>query len=125
MAKIVGDYPAQYDVTGSPKLPSFKLPGGRLVVDNYRGVLRVRFFSAEGHPVRDGPQRFQVDWFRAVCSLWKVTDHRLRMQLEENARKIHATGRDVFMASLAGRMWIISTDDGRILLPEWMSSEGG
>jgi len=125
MAKLVEEYPSQHDVRGAHKLPSFRVAGGRLVVDNYRGVLRVRFFSEVGHPVRDGKQRYQVDWFRAMCSLWKVMDHRLRMQLEQGARRIHATGRDVFMASMAGRMWIIFTDDGRVILPSWLEDSGG
>jgi hypothetical protein len=50
MAKLVEEYPSQHDVRGAHKLPSFRVAGGRLVVDNYRGVLRVRFFSEVGHP---------------------------------------------------------------------------
>lgn len=89
--------------------PSFR---GRIMIDTFRGVLRVRKWPKKRGRPRSAKQRFWVDWFVQANRLAKYADGMSLARAIEMTKGSGLYPRDVLLMAMRGRLYTWSTPDG-------------
>jgi len=122
MAKLVAIPSSKLDLRAAVKPYSLKVPGGRLVLDFWRTIPRVRFIPKRcpGNYVRDLLP--WTIWLRGLNAAWLYSPPEVRLTFERAAKVFnYQTPRDIFAMVVSGRLFLeIITEDGKIIRPIWL-----
>jgi len=122
MAKLIALPGTKLDLRAAIKAYSFRVSGGRIVLDFWRGVPRVRFL-----PKRKPANYRQtllpwIIWLRGMNAAWLYSPPEVRLSFERAAKVFnYQTARDIFAMVTSGRMFVeIVTEDGKVIYPIWL-----
>ncbi len=85
---------------------------GRVMIDSFRGVLRVRKWPKKRGTPRSALQRWWVDWFVQANLLAKYADPMSQARAIEMSKDSGMYPRDVLLKAMRGRLYFWSTTDG-------------
>jgi len=122
MAKLVAIPSSKLDLRATIKPYSLKVPGGRLVLDFWRTIPRVRFISKR-RPCNYGRDLLPwTIWLRGLNASWVYSPPQVRASFERAAKVFnYQTPRDIFAMVVSGRLFLeIITEDGKIIRPIWL-----
>jgi len=85
---------------------------GKMMVDVFRGQLRIRKWPAKRGPPKSAKQAFWVDWFRQANFLAKYADPILQVRAMEMAKNSGLYPRDLHLAAMRGRLFTWVGSDG-------------
>lgn len=102
------------DVRGQSKPPSLQ---GGFVVDTVRGTLRIRRWPRPRGSNQPPQSREWVNFLKFCSASWNVLPVKFRMAAERDSKNRPWMPRDLWVASLAGRMWAINTWSNGTIYP--------
>lgn len=88
---------------------------GKLVVDTFRGQVRVRAWPRKRGPAKDGALKRQQDWFRDVTQLIKYAPASQIIDAMEATKGTGLYPRDLLMRAIASGLVDLVTADGFFL----------
>lgn len=91
------------------KLPSFR---GQMMIDVFRGNLRIRKWPRKRGTPKSASQLFWIDWFRQANLLAKYADAASHARAIEITAKSGLYPRDVLLAAMRGRLYQWNSPDG-------------
>lgn len=97
-----------------PRKPSFR---GRAMYDVSRGVLRVRGWPKKRGTPKSQTTRDQMEWFRQAQWATKFWPPEIVTEITQAVRGTPLLPRDIMTMQMSGRMFMISTSDGRKIYP--------
>lgn len=105
-------------------------PGGRqpslrglLVVDAVRGSIRVRAWPKPRGENRNATNKHWSAWLKAVTYLYRYQPASVQAQLMRDTKGTVWMPRDIFIAAVRGRAWLIQDEFGRKYYPLAMVNE--
>ncbi len=107
MAKLLGDF-------FGGRRPGFT---GRLIVDNYRGVRRVRAWPKKRGKVKSPLQQFWVDWFKTANFLAKYASSSDIRRAKELTQGTAWYPRDILIRAMRGRLFYWTDETGKTFYP--------
>lgn len=96
-------------IPGRPRGPTYR---GRIMIDSFRGVLRIRKWPKKRGPPRSARQAFWVDWFRQANRLAKYVDGMSMARAIAMTKGSGLYPRDVLLMAMRGRLYNWTTPDG-------------
>lgn len=97
---------------GVPKLKRGASLRGRVMIDTFRGALRVRKWPKKRGPPKSELQAFWVDWFVQANRLAKYADGLAQARAIQMTKGSGLYPRDVHLMAMRGRLYTWSTPDG-------------
>ncbi len=99
-------------VTIIPKQQRGPSHRGRVMIDTFRGVVRIRKWPKKRGPPKSEAQRFWVDWFKQANHLAKYADPLTQIAAIELTRGTGWYPRDVILKAMRGRLYWFTGADG-------------